>query len=314
MKSLVASLLAAVMLSACGGGGDDAAPVSITAGPSPQEGLFLAREFPNFDFAFEIYTQLVLENGETWIVNDSTPEGKPTFFVQGPFTFVSQTSTTITTVTSTLTPTAADTTTTVGSASVSTTFTNPSARLSAGSSTLVTGSITFVASATAGNRTSFNRVISSIFTDSFSRAAAPASRFDYDKPAALADIEGSWVFDNPGKPAPQATLEVASTGSVNGSNATTGCSYAGTLTPRPSGKNVFNVALTVTGCADAGAYSGVSYSFLRSNPILFLGPGQPPVPALMLFAISQDKNRVLNLQMARTRSTTCLGDSCGVIH
>ncbi|HWI80279.1 MAG TPA: hypothetical protein VNS31_13825 [Ramlibacter sp.] len=294
MRSLFASLLAAIILCACGGGGDDSAPSSITAGANPQEGLFLGFDDLASFGGFQRNTQLVLEDGETWIVNDSTPDGRPTFFVRGPFTFVSRTSASTTTVTSTVT----GTTTTVGTPSVVTTFSNPSALLSAGSSTLVTGSITFVSSGVAPNETSANRVVSSIFTDGFARQLASATLYDYNKPAGVADIAGSWVFDNPGRPVPQATLAVASSGAVSGSNATTGCAYAGTLTPRPSGKNVFNVAITVTGCADAGAYSGVSYSFLRLGPNF--GDNPPPVPVLKLFAITPDKTRVLNLQMARS--------------
>jgi hypothetical protein len=302
MRSLFASLLAVVILSACGGGGDDPAPSSTAAVSNPKEGLFVGfDDLPAFG-GFQRYTQLVLESSETWIANDSMADGRPTFFVQGPFTFVSRTSATTTTVTSTVT----GSTTTLGTPSVITTFSNPSALLSAGSSTLVTGSITFVSSGAAPDETLSNKVVSSIFTDGFARQAVSATRYDYNKPAMVADIQGSWVFDNPRRPAPQASLEVASTGALSGSNVTTGCAYAGTLTPRPSGKNVFNVALTVSGCADAGAYAGVSYSFLRLGPNF--GNNPPPDPVLMLFAITPDKTRVLNLQMARSRSTTCLAN------
>jgi hypothetical protein len=293
MRLLFALLLAAAMLCACGGG-DDAAPSSTAAGTNPQEGLFLGFDDLAGLGGFQRNTQLVLENGETWIVNDSTPDGKPTFFVQGPFAFVSRTSATTTTVTSTV----AGSTTTVGTPSVITTFSNPSALLSAGSSSLVTGSITFVSSGVAPNETSANTVVSSIFKDGFARQLAQAAFYDYNKPASIADIAGSWVFDNPGRPVPQATLAVASSGAVSGSNTTTGCAYAGTLTPRLSGKNVFNAAITVTGCADAGVYSGVSYSFLRLGPNF--GDNPPPVAVLKLFAITADKARVINLQMARS--------------
>lgn len=262
----------------------------------PKQGLFLGKEpnFANQDFVFERYTQLVLENGETWIANNSTARGNPTFFAQGAFTFQSQTFTSITNSTVTTTTTA--TTTSVDPSSVRTNFANPSALVAANSATLGTGSVNFAVGST--QNIPFTIVTSSLYTDVSGRLApSPGSRYqyEYDKPANVADITGAWVFNNLEKPAPQVTLQVSGTGSLSGRNATTGCAYSGALTPRPSGKNVFNVALTVTGCADAGDYAGVSYSFLREKVII----DGTSVPVLMLFAINTAKTRVVNLQMAR---------------
>ena len=50
-------------------------------------------------------------------------------------------------------------------------------------------------------------------------------------------------------------------GDVAGSNAVTGCSYTGTFKPHQSGRNLFAVELSLTGCDAAGAYGGVAYQY-----------------------------------------------------
>jgi hypothetical protein len=87
----------------------------------------------------------------------------------------------------------------------------------------------------------------------------PAS-FDYSQPAALADIAGNWSMTT------LAGSAVAVTIAANGSFTATmnGCGITGTFTPRPSGKNVFNMVLTFGGapCSPAGlAATGIALSY-----------------------------------------------------
>lgn len=74
----------------------------------------------------------------------------------------------------------------------------------------------------------------------FSGGAIAGSLYNYDVPASLATISGTWsLTDLAGD---TVTLGIASSGAFTATSA--GCVFTGTVTPRPSGKNVFNVALT----------------------------------------------------------------------
>jgi hypothetical protein len=64
------------------------------------------------------------------------------------------------------------------------------------------------------------------------------SIYDYDLPAQLSQVAGSWDFAVDGNVL--ATLVINPDGTYSGSDVD-GCSSTGTLTPRPSGKNVFNL-------------------------------------------------------------------------
>jgi hypothetical protein len=64
-----------------------------------------------------------------------------------------------------------------------------------------------------------------------------------------------------------ATLTVASNGAIAGISSL-GCSFTGTITPRPSGKNVFNTTLTFGGapCALPGqSASGIALAYPLAN-------------------------------------------------
>lgn len=78
----------------------------------------------------------------------------------------------------------------------------------------------------------------------------------YDTPATLAALTGNYVGNYyTGVPV---TMAISSTGVIIGTS--TNCSFSGTATPRPTGKNVYNVSLTFTGvqCAPgAGSASGI---------------------------------------------------------
>jgi hypothetical protein len=91
-----------------------------------------------------------------------------------------------------------------------------------------------------------------------------SSFYVYDKPAALADVAGSWsgnFLDGT-----TGALTISATGAVSGTN--NGCSYTGTATPRASGKNVFDVSITFgTGnCVLPGQKAtGIGINYLLSS-------------------------------------------------
>jgi hypothetical protein len=74
-----------------------------------------------------------------------------------------------------------------------------------------------------------------------SGTATPAANFNYNAPASSQSIAGSWQMSlSDGETLP---LTIAQNGTASGTTSG-GCSIVGTVTPRPSGKNVYNVALT----------------------------------------------------------------------
>ena len=74
----------------------------------------------------------------------------------------------------------------------------------------------------------------------FSGAPIAPATYNYSTPASLSDIQGSWNLTSLTGAA--TTLNVSAAGALTGSSQ--GCSFSGTITPRASGKNVFNVSLT----------------------------------------------------------------------
>lgn len=85
---------------------------------------------------------------------------------------------------------------------------------------------------------------------SFAGTKLPANEFAYDTPASLAGVAGAWtlgVLDGS-----VAAVTIAANGSLTGNAG--GCNFTGSLTPRASGKNVFDVTVTFGGapCAMPG--------------------------------------------------------------
>lgn len=75
----------------------------------------------------------------------------------------------------------------------------------------------------------------------FNGGAIANSAYVYAKPALLTDITGSWSLKlSNGETLP---ITVSSTGAITGTSSG-GCRITATAIPRPSGKNIFNVALT----------------------------------------------------------------------
>jgi hypothetical protein len=74
--------------------------------------------------------------------------------------------------------------------------------------------------------------------------------YDYDAPASIASISGTWqggMLDGE-----TATITFAANGNISGLSSL-GCTFTGTTIARPSGKSVFNVSITFGGspCANA---------------------------------------------------------------
>jgi hypothetical protein len=113
--------------------------------------------------------------------------------------------------------------------------------------------------------TSFSAVVNTRGTAITYAGATPDSAiYTYDTPAKLTDIVGAWnMTASTGLPA---TLNIAATGSYAGSSA--GCNFSGTITPRASGKNVFDVTINfgASSCALAGqSATGHAISYLSGN-------------------------------------------------
>ena len=115
---------------------------------------------------------------------------------------------------------------------------------------------------------------------------APAL-YAYATAARLSDIQGNWNLTSlTGAPA---TLNVSAAGALTGSSQ--GCTFSGTMTPRASGKNVFNVALT-----------------FGAAPCLL--PGQPASGIAISSVLAGSSVRqliVAGVNSARTSGTTLFG-------
>lgn len=98
----------------------------------------------------------------------------------------------------------------------------------------------------------------------FSGARPAASSYTYDTPATVGQITGSWTLR--ALDGSSASVTISPPGSFTGTNA--GCSISGTISPRPSGKNVFDVAV-ISGpapCVAPGSVSvGIAVSYLLSG-------------------------------------------------
>lgn len=96
--------------------------------------------------------------------------------------------------------------------------------------------------------------------------AVATSTYNYNTPANLADVAGTWRMTRKNKQ--NADVVIAANGTLTGTT-TNGCNMSGTLKPRASGKNVFDVSLTYgsgTSCEiPSGTVTGVAYSTLYNS-------------------------------------------------
>lgn len=97
----------------------------------------------------------------------------------------------------------------------------------------------------------------------------------YDQPASLAAVAGSFSGTGVSGTSPVQTISVAisPSGSMT-TPASLGCSAAGVATPRPSGKNIFDVMVTFTGstCAlgNGASTTGVAYYNATTRRLLVM--------------------------------------------
>lgn len=75
----------------------------------------------------------------------------------------------------------------------------------------------------------------------FTGGPIAGSLYNYDTAASLTTVSGAWSTTS--LTGETVSINIADTGQFT-ANAASGCSFSGTVTPRPSGKNVFNVELT----------------------------------------------------------------------
>lgn len=123
---------------------------------------------------------------------------------------------------------------------------------------------------------------------------SPSNGFDYNKPANIADIAGSWGKDVSSSSfyLGSEPMTVGGAGELTAPTMSNGCSVSGTLKPRSGGKNVFNVSVTLSSCADAGDYAGIAFSYVDTG---FVGN----IYCLRLIAINSSKTKVFNVTTTR---------------
>lgn len=202
-----ALVAASLTLVACGGGGG-AAPTS-SADTGTPEGVYGGVFSGGSSNAFQL---LVLENNEMWALYGT--ESASAFLVSG---FLQATG------------------------------------IASGGNYSSTAATNFPASGAALNGTvsaTYNSTAKTISGTATSLAATPitfsgspiaGSTYNYNTPAALSNVTGSWsLTDITGD---SISLSVGSTGAFTASTGS-GCNFSGTVIPRASGKNVFNVSLT----------------------------------------------------------------------
>lgn len=218
----------AFTLSACGGGGD-AGTTATTAATTQPQGVYSGTLTGSSSSAFEL---LVLENDEYWSVYGTSTPGAflVAGFIQGQ------------------------------GASTSTTFTSSNAKdFGTVPATAGTISATYVANASISGT-----IAATTGNVTFSGAPIISSTYDYNAAASLASITGAWTLT--ALDASVINLTIAGNGAIAGS--TGGCAFTGTITPRASGKNVFNTSVTfgAAPCVLAGqTATGIGLTYLLAG-------------------------------------------------
>lgn len=220
-------LLASILLIGCGGGGGDGAP---SPGPSA-EGVYAGKLAGSASSDFEL---LVLENDEYWtIYGMRTPSMfAVTGFLQGT------------------------------GKSNNGSFTSSNAR-DFGLIPAASGVVDATYDATA--KTISGTVQYESLTVGFSGGPISDSLYDYDTPASLTTITGTWTAST--LQGEVVSLDVASNGAFT-TFSNLGCTASGNVSPRPSGKNVFNVFLTFgpAPCALPGqTATGIAVAYPLAN-------------------------------------------------
>lgn len=204
-KFFVGSFLACTLLTGCGGGGGGST-TPITPGPSA-EGVYGGTMTGSRSTAFET---LVLENGEFWTAYGTQTA---TIFSVAGFGQGSGTSNN-------------------GS------YTSSNAK-DFGFTPAVAAALNATYDATA--KTISGTYSVGTLTGTFSGGPIAGALYNYNTAAALTTVVGSWSTTS--LTGEGVAINVASTGAFTAASSL-GCNFKGTITPRDSGKNVFNVAMT----------------------------------------------------------------------
>lgn len=225
------TFLASAVLAGCGGGSSPSvvvAPLVITASA---EGVYAGTLTGSKSSAFEM---LVLENGDFWSLYGTLTASVFNIagFVQGSGTSDNGKFTSANTKDFGFAPALAGT--------ANATY-DPIAKTILGTVNATAGTVTF------------------------SGAPIPGSLYNYSAPASLTTVAGSWSTTS--LSGEGVSLTIAPNGAFT-ANSALGCQFSGTVVPRPSGKNVFNVALTfgAAPCALPGqAGAGIALAYPLSS-------------------------------------------------
>ncbi len=131
--------------------------------------------------------------------------------------------------------------------------------------------------------------VGGIVANTFTGTTPLNSTYVYNMPTNLANITGAWTLaDMQGG---SIAMTITPTGSFT-ATALTGCIIQGTLTPRASGKNVFDLAgvFGIAPCASPGlAFSGIAVDYLLANGIqrqlVLAGVNAPRTGGTSLFGV-----------------------------
>jgi hypothetical protein len=201
----LAAAAAAAVLAACGGGGGGDSPAPPAAAGPTAEGAWSGTLTGSQSTAFQL---LVLEDGSYWSLY-GTPVGA-TFLVRG---FIQGQGT-----------------------SSNGTFTSTNAR----DYGVVPPAAGNVSATYTANATIQGSVAGAGGTVNFTGTPIPDTSYDYDAAASLSAIAGSWLLN--GLDNANFNVTIAANGTYTG--VAGGCSVNGAFTPRPSGKNVYNVSVS----------------------------------------------------------------------
>lgn len=251
VKFLALTAIAASLL-ACGGGGDNGA-VGVSAG-SP-EGVYGGTFTGRSSNAFQM---LVLENNEIWALYGT--QMPSVFLVSG---FVQATGTAA-----------------AGSYNSSAATDFPA------SGSPLNGAVTATYNSAAGT---ISGSVTAPGSSPLSFAGSPiaGSTYNYNTPAAVATISGSWSLQ--AITGESIAMNITSSGTFTASSAL-GCNFSGMATPRSSGKNVFNLSIT-----------------FGSAPCAL--PGQSATGIAINYPVTGGKNQLLiaGLNASRTAGTAAFG-------
>jgi hypothetical protein len=228
ITSAIAISAAVALMTACGGGGDSETPVA--EGPSA-EGVYGGTITGGTNTAFQL---LVLENGEYWSIY-----GVQSANVFGIAGFLQGTGT-----------------------SASGSFTSTSGK-DFGFSPAIAVSVNSNYDATA--KTVAGTITSPGGSTRFSGGPIAGSLYNYNSAASLSTIAGSWTTSS--ITGEQVVLSIATNGAFTATSSL-GCAFSGTVVPRASGKNVFNVSLRfgAAPCELAGqSATGIGVAYPLAN-------------------------------------------------